>query len=49
MNYFLQESINLANHLNYLDELYRVYPIVPNAPRNLPQEKWDAVASAFGR
>lgn len=49
MNYFLQESINLANHTDYLDELYRVYPIVPNAPRNLPQDKWDTVVDAFRR
>jgi hypothetical protein len=32
---FLEKSIELANNHNYLDRLYRVYPIISNIRRNI--------------
>lgn len=29
MNYFLTQSIELANQRDYLDQLFRVYPMSP--------------------
>lgn len=30
MNYFLNQSIELANQRDYLDQLFRVYPMSPD-------------------
>ena len=38
MNIWTQKSIELANQRNYLDLLYRVYPISENARREIPDE-----------
>lgn len=38
MNYWTTVSIELANQRNYLDLLYRVYPISPNLRRELSAE-----------
>ena len=35
MNIWTQKSIELANQRNYLDLLYRVYPISENARREI--------------
>ena len=36
MNIWTQKSIELANQRDYLDLLYRVYPISENARREIP-------------
>ena len=48
MNYWTQLSIDFANRSNYLDELFRVYPIVhERIPRDINGELWEQVERAF--
>lgn len=47
MNYFLSQSIELANTKNYLDELFRVYPMSPDSLREIDEAKWDIFTREF--
>ncbi|MFC3867125.1 restriction endonuclease [Helicobacter equorum] len=47
MNYFLEQSIELANQRDYLDQLFRIYPISPDNIREIDTNKWDIFAQAF--
>lgn len=47
MNYWTQLSIEFANQRNYLDELYKVYPISPNLRREIPEDKIKCIQEAF--
>lgn len=47
MNYFTELSIELANNRDYLDQLFRVYPLAPESVRYVDGEKWDKVELAF--
>ena len=47
MNYFLSQSIDLANQRDYLDQLFRVYPIIPDSIRELDSVKWHIFQEAF--
>lgn len=47
MNYFTQQSIELANQRNYLDQLFSVYPLVPDSFREIDQDVWNNVESHF--
>lgn len=47
MNYWTQLSIEFANQRNYLDELYKVYPISPNLRREIPADKIKCIQEAF--
>ena len=47
MNFWTERSINLANNSNYLDELFKVYPISKNFPRNMSSEDIDKISSFF--
>lgn len=47
MNYWTQLSIEFANQRNYLDELYKVYPISPNLRREISAESSQAIESHF--
>lgn len=47
MNFWTEKSINLANNSNYLDELFKVYPISKNFPRNMSSEDIDKISSFF--
>lgn len=47
MNWFLEQSIDYANQHAYLDELFRVYPTIPNNIRNINQEIWNKVEVAY--
>lgn len=47
MNYFLSQSIELANAKNYLDELFRVYPMSPDSLREIDEAKWEIFAQEF--
>ncbi|WP_430734408.1 hypothetical protein [Helicobacter suis] len=38
MHYWTQESLKLANQLDYLDRLFKIYPISPNARRLLDHD-----------
>ncbi len=49
MNIWTQMSIEFANQLNYLDELYKVYPISPNLRRKLDVVLQNDIENAFNR
>ncbi len=47
MNYWTKLSADFARQRNYLDELYKVYPITPNLRRELPESKESKIRTAF--
>ncbi len=47
LNNWLQLSIDFANQRNYLDELFKVYPTIPDGIRELDGTKWKEVEKAF--
>lgn len=47
MNYWTELSVEFANQRNYLDELYRVYPISPNLRRKIPDENAIVIENHF--
>ena len=47
MNFWTKLSVDYASQKNYLDELYPVYPIVPNPRRTIKAELWNQVEIAY--
>lgn len=47
MNYWTQLSIEYANQRNYLDELFKVYPLAPQSLRDIDKNLWDMVEAAY--
>jgi hypothetical protein len=47
MNNWTKLSIDYANQRNYLDQLFRVYPCIPEDIREIDISKWEAVENAF--
>ena len=47
MNFWTQRSVNLANQKNYLDLLFKVYPLSVNERRELRDDQWNRVKYAF--
>jgi hypothetical protein len=47
MNYWTELSVKLANQRNYLDQLFKVYPTVPEAIRDIDEKKWKEVEGCF--
>lgn len=47
MNKFTQQSIEYANQRSYLDDLFRVYPTIPEGIRQIDTEIWANVELAF--
>ncbi len=47
MNYFLNASVELANQRDYLDQLFRVYPLMPDSVREVDSVKWSEFEKAF--
>ncbi len=47
MNLWTKMSIEFANQRNYLDELYKVYPISPNLRRELDPDLQNGIETAF--
>ena len=47
MNYWTQQSIYFAQQRNYLDELFKVYPLSTNLRRELSQEQEASLRSAY--
>jgi hypothetical protein len=47
MNYWTALSIEYANQRSYLDDLFSVYPTIPEGIRTLDATKWQAVEQAF--
>lgn len=49
MNKFLEQSIGYANQKSYLDDLFKVYPTIPNGIRDINQKQWEKVEQAFNK
>lgn len=47
MNFWMKLSIEFANQRNYLDELFAVYPTIPNGIRDIDQNVWKKIEKAF--
>jgi len=47
MNPWLNLSIEYANQRNYLDDLFQVYPTIPDGIRGVDQTLWNEVEDAF--
>ena len=49
MNKWTELSIEYANQRSYLDDLFQVYPTIPDGIREINNEIWDKVEIAFNR
>ena len=47
MNYWLEMSIEYANQKSYLDDLFQVYPTIPDGMRTINLELWNNIEHAF--
>lgn len=47
MNYWTSLSIDYANQRNYLDDLFRVYPTIPEGIRDLDNVCWKSIEQSF--
>ncbi len=47
MNYFTEQSVELANQHNYLDLLFHVYPLRSDAIREIDENKWERIEKYF--
>lgn len=46
-NHWLDLSVQYANQRTYLDDLFRVYPTIPEGIRDIDSSRWGAVEEAF--
>lgn len=47
MNYWTQLSVEYANQRSYLDDLFQVYPTIPEGIRDIDNCKWSNIETAF--
>lgn len=47
MNYWTSLSVEYANQRNYLDDLFRVYPTIPEGIRAIDKTLWSNIESSF--
>ncbi|WP_265658621.1 hypothetical protein [Francisella philomiragia] len=47
MNIWTKMSFDFANQRNYLDELFKVYPTIPDGIRDIDENKWNNIEIAF--
>ena len=47
MNIFTQQSIAYANQMSYLDDLFHIYPTIPEGIREVDNTRWQRVVRAF--
>lgn len=47
LNHWTKLSIDFANQRNYLDELFKIYPTIPEGIRDIDENKWKAIEKAF--
>ncbi len=47
MNYWTEISIEYANQKSYLDDLFQVYPTIPDGIREIKMENWNKIEEAF--
>lgn len=49
MNHWTQLSIEYANQRSYLDDLFQVYPTIPDGIRELNGDLWKDVEKVFNK
>lgn len=49
MDYWTQLSIDYANQRNYLDDLFSVYPTIPDGIRDIDDKLWNRIEIAYKR
>ena len=49
MNKWIELSIEYANQRSYLDDLFHVYPTIPDGIRNINEVYWNEVEKAFNQ
>lgn len=49
MNIYTEKSIELANQRNYLDLLFKVYPLSPDSIRDIDAETWKSVEKNYNK
>ncbi|MDI9336071.1 MAG: restriction endonuclease, partial [Gammaproteobacteria bacterium] len=49
MNPWTQLSIDYANQRSYLDDLFKVYPTIPEGIREIDNQSWKEVEKAFAK
>lgn len=47
MNYWTNLSIEYANQRNYLDDLFKVYPTIPDGIRDINKSCWNEIEKSF--
>lgn len=47
MNDWIKLSIDYANQRSYLDDLFQVYPTIPEGIRNIDEHLWKSIEKAF--
>jgi hypothetical protein len=47
VNYWIKLSIDYANQRNYLDDLFQVYPTIPDGIRDIDKNIWHDVEKSF--
>jgi hypothetical protein len=47
MNKWIEYSIDYANQRSYLDDLFNVYPTIPNGIRDVDEEIWNEIEIAY--
>ena len=47
MGYWTDLSIEIANQQNYLDELFQIYPTIPNGIRDIDENQWLHIEDSF--
>jgi hypothetical protein len=49
MNRWIKSSIEYANQRSYLDDLFQVYPTIPEGIREINEGSWTNIEKAFKR
>lgn len=49
MNHWLKMSIEYANQKSYLDDLFSIYPTIPDGIREIDQTKWSTIEKYYNR
>jgi hypothetical protein len=47
MGYWTDLSIEFANQRNYLDELFKIYPTIPDGIRDIDEHQWHHIEDSF--
>lgn len=47
MNYWTKLSVDYANQKSYLDDLFRVYPTIPNGLRDIDEKLWEKIEKSY--